>query len=125
MLSLFLCTASLSLLACDDDEPESAQTLKVGASCVADEDCQTGQRCLTQFRGGYCGVEECSLDADCPSGSRCVAHEDDQNYCFLSCVDKSECNADRDPDQEANCSANITFTQEPANGKACVPPSGS
>jgi len=82
--------------------------------------------CLTQFTGGYCGLEGCEGDADCPEGSACVTHDDgggDANYCFRLCQDKSECNRNRDEENEANCSANITFVDEPQDRKACVPPS--
>ncbi|HEY5922125.1 MAG TPA: hypothetical protein VIV11_10665 [Kofleriaceae bacterium] len=109
--------------ACGDD----ADDFGVGAQCAGNADCDpdTMQVCL-QFKGGYCGIMGCTADADCPDLSSCVAHSDGVNYCFRNCIDKGECNRNRDPENEANCSANITFV-EPANNqglKACVPPSG-
>lgn len=127
--SLVWCSLGFSLalwLGCsdDDDDDNEADLLGVGAQCAGDEDCQEDdQSCLTQFKGGYCGVEDCEEDLDCPDGSRCVAHDDGANYCFRVCTDKSECNVNRDPDNESNCSANITFVDD-GGGKACVPPSG-
>lgn len=98
----------------------------VGAECAANTDCtEEGQLCLTQFKGGYCGVEDCTADADCPDGSACVAHVDGKNYCFLLCTDKTECNTNRTVDNEANCSSSITFVEDNMNKKACVPPSGN
>ena len=80
-------------------------------------------QCLTQFTGGYCGLEGCEGDVNCPEGSRCVAHTDANNYCFRVCQDKPECNRNRSVENEANCSANIVFVDEPQDRKACVPPS--
>jgi hypothetical protein len=53
-------------------------------------------------------------------------HTDGMNYCFRNCIDKAECNANRDPANEANCSSNVTFVEPAKNQglKACVPPSG-
>ena len=80
--------------------------------------------CLTQFKGGYCGASGCTSDAVCPEGSICVTHTDRVNYCFLVCVDKTECNVNRTAVNESNCSANITRV-DGGSQKACVPPSGS
>lgn len=110
-------------VACGDDEGTEADDLGVGGQCGSADDCHEDQMCLTQFKGGYCGQVDCVVDDDCPDGSACVAHTDGTNYCFRICHDKSECNRNRDPDNEANCSANITFT-DAGGGKACVPPSG-
>lgn len=118
----------------DDEEGTEADKIGVAASCEMTEDCPTYEReamdggteevqleCLPNFKGGYCGIEGCSGDADCPEASRCVAHTDGNNYCFRVCVDKAECNENRGPEEEANCSANIAFVDE-GGGKACVPP---
>jgi hypothetical protein len=126
LASVALALTSIALSACgdDDDDGSDAQRRDVGASCAIDEDCtEEGQTCL-DFKGGYCGIAACRSDADCPDGSACVTHEDGQNYCFLICLDKSQCNQDRPPEHEANCSANITFTDADRTEKACVPPSG-
>ena len=107
-------------VACDDD----ADDLGVGAQCTGDDQCDadTMQKCLG-FKGGYCGIMGCVNDMDCPELSKCVAHTDGMNYCFRTCVDKPECNANRDVENEANCSSSVTFTDPEGNIKACVPPS--
>lgn len=115
---------TLLLVGCGEDsnEPEAVRR-GIGAACSVDADCPTqGTRCLTQFKGGYCGKSPCSADADCPGGSACVTHDDGVNYCFLICVDKAHCNTHRDPDNESNCSSNVAAI-ESKNSKACVPPS--
>ena len=110
--------------ACDDDKGNKANDLGVGAQCTETAQCdELTQECLLDFKGGYCGVKDCTADLDCPEGSRCVAHDDGFNYCFLTCIDKADCNVNRDLDNEANCSSSITFVEEPQDGKACVPPS--
>lgn len=110
-------------LACGSD----ADDLGVGAQCAANDDCdaETMQVCLP-FKGGYCGIQGCTTDADCPDLSACVMHSDGVSYCFRTCIDKPECNANRSVENEANCSANVTWV-DPTNKsgiKACVPPSG-
>ena len=130
-----MCVLLGATLACgEDDEGLEADKLGVGGACALVEDCpvveQTNMdgeteevqlQCLDSFKGGYCGIADCGADADCPDGARCVAHTDGTNYCFRVCVDKSECNANRGLDVEANCSANIVFVDS-GGGKACVPP---
>ena len=130
---LWLCAAAL--VGCGDDDHEvDADALGIGASCTRDEDCHDGapdagetQDCLTQFKGGYCGLTDCMATSDCPDGSACVRHDDGNNYCFRTCLDKAECNAHRGPDEESNCSSNIDFVggSKSELGKACVPPTGS
>ncbi len=114
-----------------DDGPSDADELGVGAQCGANEPCNPDdadtdgapdQECLPQFKGGYCGLADCTADDDCPLGAACVAHDDGNNYCFRVCRDKSECNVNRDADNESNCSSSISFV-DGGGGKACVPPS--
>lgn len=109
----------LSLAACGDD----ADDLGVGAQCTQASECGENQQCLTQFKGGYCGLAGCKANADCPDASACVTHSDGKNYCFRVCKDKGECNANRSGDNASNCSSNITFASGKKEGKACVPPS--
>jgi hypothetical protein len=117
--------------ACGDDDNGGtpADLVGVGAQCRTDGDCLQpsdagiAQRCLTQFKGGYCGLQDCARNADCPAGSACVLHDDGQTYCFRHCVEKSECNSNRAPEVESNCVSNIDFVEEQTPGKACVPPS--
>jgi hypothetical protein len=120
-------TAVASVLAsCSSSGSSGSEAIRrgVGAACSNNADCtEPGQTCLS-FKGGYCGIAGCANDAGaCPQGSACVLHTDGQTYCFLICVDKPECNLNRLPEVEANCSSSVTFV-EPVNAKACVPPSG-
>jgi hypothetical protein len=111
-------------LRCDDGS--EAQRRGVGAACTVTDDCtESGQSCLTQFKGGYCGVTGCTVNADCPAGSACVAHDDGTNYCFLICNAKADCNRSRAVDVEANCSSTAVLVEEPKDVKVCSPPSGA
>src|SRR5512134_266237 len=103
-----------------------ADNLGVGAQCESTDQCdeEIGLLCLPQFKGGYCGLANCVNDLDCPEDSACIAHEDGVNYCFRICIDKPDCNANRDLENEANCSSSATFTDGTQGRKACVPPSG-
>ena len=110
-------------MSCGDGGTE-AQKRGIGAACTMAPDCtETGQSCLTQFKGGYCGVQGCTADVDCPDGSACVTHDDGVNYCFLVCEEKPDCNRNRSVENEANCSSSAVFV-EPDGRKACTPPSG-
>lgn len=128
-----LATALLLCSACGgDDDGTEADRFGVGAQCtVAEEelcdddlDDDFDLVCLTDFKGGYCGLEGCEANLDCPEGSACVLHDDGQTYCFRICLDKGECNFNRDAENEANCSSSIDFVED-TGIKACVPPSGS
>lgn len=120
---LVLAISFLALTSCGDDEVE-ADKVGVGAACATAADCKVeGQICLSQFKGGYCGVANCTTAASCPDGSACVAHTDGSNYCFRACLDKAECNANRPEGSEANCSSSIEFVNGEKDIKACVPPS--
>lgn len=125
-LSLALTLALFAATACGDDDDDGgsqAQRMGVGAACDSADDCppELMLDCLP-FKGGYCGLEGCTTDAECPQGSACVEHDDGNNYCFLVCVDKPECNWTRPVDAESNCSSNITFADGHKAVKACVPP---
>lgn len=115
----------IALLAAVGACSSNADSLGVGAQCTQTSDCDTklNEMCLTQFKGGYCGLEGCMHDTDCPADSACVAHTDGHNYCFRTCATKTDCNANRDAVNEANCSSSVTFVDPQANRKACVPPS--
>lgn len=114
------------------DDGSGADHFLVGAECTSDDDCYQSssdggisETCLRQFKGGYCGVEDCVNNEDCPHGAACVAHDDGNNYCFRLCVDKPECNHNRSSDNEANCSGSVNYADgsKASLGKACVPPS--
>jgi hypothetical protein len=124
---LLLLILPFGLLTCGDDEAGTeAQRRGVGAECVTDGDCtEEGQECLTQFKGGYCGIQGCEQDADCPQGSACITHDDQNNYCFLICSNKDQCNLLRSEENEANCSSSVDFVEEADGRKVCVPPSGN
>jgi len=121
---LYAAILSAGVLGCGGDDADS---LGVGAQCTATDECDTelSQTCLTQFKGGYCGVTGCTHDADCPTDSACIRHDDQVNYCFRTCAQKVDCNANRDPVNEANCSSTAVFVDGDMGRKACSPPSGS
>lgn len=125
----WLCAAAIlcALHACGDgSDGTEADELGVGAQCASDDECaEEQQRCLQQFKGGYCGIQDCAADTDCPTGSACVTHSDGINYCFRVCDNKGDCNVNRDADNESNCSSNVIFVEGSDNFKACVPPSGA
>ena len=110
-------------LACGDGT--EADRLGVGAQCVSTDDCNPDIQatCLPQFKGGYCGLTGCTGDADCPEASACIRHTDGESYCFRVCLDKAECNVNRDAENEANCSGSVEFVDPDDGRKACVPPS--
>jgi hypothetical protein len=123
-----LCVTAFPLQACGSDDDgglSEAQRHGVGAACTADADCFVGDTKLVclPFKGGYCGLEGCQASDECPAGSGCVTHDDGNNYCFLLCAEKIQCNSTRPVDIEANCSSNITFADDAKDSKACVPPS--
>ena len=104
---------------CGDDADE----LGIGATCVFGDKCSDGQMCLVQFKGGYCGLVGCNANAACPENSACVTHSDGKAYCFRTCFDKVDCNANRPADLEANCSSSVVFISGKKEGKVCLPPS--
>jgi hypothetical protein len=118
--------------ACGSDPPPpyvgtQADLIGVGATCRTDADCfrpeGSVQNCLTEFKGGYCGLKGCTVSTDCPAGSGCVTYSG-STYCFRRCKDKAECNLNRPQADESNCSSNINFVEGNATDKPCVPPSG-
>jgi hypothetical protein len=95
----------------------------VGSECNADLKCtEPTQVCLTQFKGGYCGVSMCMHDSDCPQGSACVTDDDQVNYCFLICADKPDCNVRRSADNESSCTSSLSFVDGTNGRKVCRPP---
>jgi hypothetical protein len=116
--------AAAAAVSCSDNGTPAEQR-GVGAQCVTQSDCKEGLDCL-DFKGGYCGLSGCTHDSDCPEGSACIlSYQPGTNYCFLVCVDKSDCNHFRAVDYESNCSSNVTFADGAKGRKACVPPSGN
>jgi hypothetical protein len=118
------------LAGCDDDGNGShAVSLGVGAACDDDEACGEAQACLTEFKGGMCGIADCTASSECPVGSVCVADPDlSRNFCLLTCKSKAECNVHRSVDEEANCSSSLNEVDAPDGGendpKVCRPPNG-
>ncbi len=120
--------------ACGDDGGTEADKVGVGRECTTTADCPEVElgdagiqqlECLTDFKGGYCGLMNCTDSSSCPEGSICVLHTDAQRYCFRTCADKPECNLHRSPDNESNCAASFDWAN-PADddgSKACIPPS--
>ena len=126
---VFACLMVVGAVAgCGDDGSTEADRIGVGAQCTASAECESADEevelvCLTQFTGGYCGLEGCAGDVDCPEGSGCVTHDDGNNYCFRLCVDKPDCNHNREEANWANCVGSITFVDDRNDRKACEPPS--
>lgn len=118
-LSATLC-GLLAVAGCGDGSTPAIRE-GIGAACAAIEDCADALNCLTNFAGGYCGLSDCTSNADCLEGAICVDHEG-TNYCFLTCLDKIDCNENRPVESESNCSSNITRV-DGGSEKACVPPS--
>src|SRR5690349_21455176 len=78
-----LCAFFFVTCGCGSGQSE-ANRRGVGAECAMTSDCtESGQVCLTQFKGGYCGVSGCTHDTNCPQGSACVTDDNQINYCFL------------------------------------------
>lgn len=123
LLRVFFVVAFLAIgtAACGAD----VDKLGVGGSCNAEDACSKNDdfilTCLSEFKGGYCGLTGCTKNADCPESSICVTHEG-ANYCFRTCENKSECNENRDEHEESNCSSSIARVED-GKVKACIPPS--
>lgn len=135
VLALSFCLAAIASGCGDEEGGTESDRLGVAAECSSTDECATypladggtGQlACLTDFKGGYCGLKDCERSADCPDGALCVAHTDGSNYCFRACAEKPECNANRTVDDEANCSSSFDWANEGDDdgSKACIPPSG-
>jgi len=117
-----LCLLFLVALGCGSGQSE-ANRRGVGAECAMASDCtETGQLCLTAFKGGYCGVAGCLHDTDCPQGSACVTDDNQINYCFLICNTKTDCNLHRSASDESDCTSSLTFVDGAMNRKVCRPP---
>jgi hypothetical protein len=121
---VFLSIALLSALAlCYGCGGNDADALGIGAACTSADTCGENQQCLTEFKGGYCGSIGCNSSSDCPSSSACVIHTNAKNYCFRTCVEKVDCNANRSVEAESNCVSSVVFASGKKEGKVCVPPS--
>lgn len=119
---LIAALAVLPLLAMCGSDYDEADLLGIGASCSKTEECTQDQQCLTEFKGGYCGVKDCETNDDCPGSSACVVHTNGKNYCFRVCVDKPECNGNRPAETESNCVSSVTYVSGKKEGKVCEPP---
>ena len=117
------------LVSCSDDAPRVDQ-IGIGGQCVLQDDCNQdldSLSCLTTFKGGYCGREGCDNNSQCPEGSVCVT-EVGVSYCFRTCAEKVDCNANRDAENESNCSGSFSLTEATdtmptSQPKVCIPPS--
>lgn len=72
----------------------------IGAACMADKDCDTGQTCATEaegWPGGYCYME-CTAGS-CPTGSTCEGDATDGYYCYANCAT---------PGSQSTCRAQYT-----------------
>ena len=116
-----LCALMLVVSGCGSNE-NAANQRGIGAECNLTSDCTTsGQVCLTEFNGGYCGLAGCAHDTDCPQGSACVT-DNQTNYCFLVCAAKTDCNLHRSLANESDCTSSLTFVDGTMNRKVCRPP---
>lgn len=122
---------------CGDSGENKATERGVGEACATTADCRNDDgatadaaavtllECLTEFKGGYCGLKDCTKHDECPDGSKCVTADNGTNYCFLVCVEKVDCNVHRTVENEANCVGNATLVDGAKGVKVCVPPSGT
>jgi len=111
----------LAVCGCGSNQ-NAANQVGIGADCSKTADCTTsGEVCLTEFNGGYCGLSGCLHDSDCPQGSACVT-DNQTNYCFLVCATKTDCNLHRAAANEADCTSSLTFIDGTMNRKVCRPP---
>jgi hypothetical protein len=123
-MSRILCAFIVMAVAGCGGSKSEAIRRGVGSACAMNSDCtETGQVCLAEFKGGYCGVAACTRDSDCPGGSACVTADNGSNYCFLICVEKPDCNPNRTVDDESNCTSSLTFVEGTMGRKVCNPPS--
>jgi hypothetical protein len=116
-----LCVLVLVICGCGSNQ-NAANQVGVGAQCGMTSDCTTsGEVCLTEFKGGYCGLSGCLHDGDCPQGSACVT-DNGTNFCFLVCGTKTDCNLHRSLENESDCTSSLPFVDGDANVKVCRPP---
>ena len=111
-----LCVSAVAvvcLVASGCSDENEANRRGIGSTCDSANTCsEKGQVCLTEFAGGYCGVSGCQHDSDCPQGSACVTDDNQVNYCFLTCVDKPDCNLHRSVETESNCTSSATIRND-------------
>ena len=110
-------------LGCGDGGTE-AQRRGVGAACDDTHECtETGQACLTQFKGGYCGVAKLHDGRDLSAGLR-VRHARRRDELLLPGLQREGgLNRSRAVDVEANCSSTAVLVEDPKDRKVCSPPS--
>ena len=131
-IAVLLVACSIAV-ACGGDDDSGTPTSEaarrgVGSACKADTDCtEAGQVCLTDFKGGMCGIADCTMTSECPTGSVCVGDPDlARNFCLLVCIDKPDCNVHRSIDEEANCTSTLNQIDAKTgmDPKVCQPPVG-
>lgn len=117
-----LCALVLAACGCGSNNQNAANQAGIGAQCNMTSDCTTsGEVCLTEFNGGYCGLSGCLHDTDCPQGSACVT-DGQTNDCFLVCATKTDCNLHRSTANEADCTSSLPLVDGAMNRKVCRPP---
>jgi len=120
-LCVLLNVLLIAAAGCGSNQNEANQR-GVGAECGMTSDCTTsGEVCLKEFKGGYCGLSGCLHDTDCPQGSACVT-DGQTNYCFLVCGTKTDCNLHRSADNESDCTSSLSFVDTAGSRKVCRPP---
>ena len=111
---------------CDDSSSTEADRIGVGAECSEAAECESADEditltCLTEFAGGYCGLEGCEGDVDCPEGSACIAYDDGNHYCFAS-VSKSQSAIKTEPPKTKRIAlrTSISWTSARSVRPACL-----
>ena len=117
-----MCALVLAVVSGCGSNQNAANQAGIGAQCTMTSDCTTaGEICLTEFKGGYCGLTGCLHDTDCPQGSACVT-DNGANFCFLVCNTKTDCNLHRSSENESDCTSSLPFVDGDTNLKVCRPP---
>ena len=92
----------------------------LAAPCAGEDDCETGDLCLSSTPDGYCSAR-CATDDDCPVRTACSSLMG--GVCLKLCLDNEDCNIDRDEATMLRCvpSAGSAFIDPERAGRACVP----
>jgi hypothetical protein len=84
LLPAFVALAATCLLACSGNT--------IGDACTKDSECHSGETCLTNEPGGFCG-KTCSEEgstSECPGSSICT-NQSGPLICAPKCTSQSDC----------------------------------
>ena len=118
---------------CGGDDSTEADRIGVGAECTVDSSADPPSTCpvvemdiqldcLTQFKGGYCGLEGCTGDVTARRG-RPASPMTTARTTASEFVRTSRIATNRSVENESNCVGSITFVDDRNERKACEPPS--